>query len=93
VWVWEVATQVEIARVEQADDVSEIVFSPKARYLATVGQKASLRVWLLEPADLLAMACERLTVKLSPEEWRGYFGDKPYGATCPRLAIPSAAAR
>ena len=91
--VWEIATQVEIARLEQLDDVRDLIFSPKARYVATVGQNDSLRIWLLDPADLLATACGRLSANLSPEEWRGYFGDKPYAATCTRLAIPSATAR
>ena len=77
--IWDIETQVEVARVEQADDVRDLIFSPRGRYLATVGQKDSVRVWLLQPADLVDTACGRLTVNLSPEEWRGYSATSPTG--------------
>jgi hypothetical protein len=83
--VWETATQVEIARIEHASDVRALVFSARGKYLATIGFKDVSRVWLLQPADLIDVACARLTRNLTEDEWRGYFGDKPYRPTCPNI--------
>ncbi|MGF1537411.1 MAG: hypothetical protein ACFB4J_13150 [Elainellaceae cyanobacterium] len=40
---------------------------------------------MLDPNDLIAEACRRLTRNLTLQEWRQYLGDEPYQATCPSL--------
>ena len=88
--IWEVATQAEIARIEDAAELRELTFSPSGRYLATIGNKDISRVWLLQSADLIDVACARITRNLTRDERRDYFGDTPYHATCPNIPIPEA---
>jgi hypothetical protein len=42
------------------------------------------RVWLLEPKDLIDLACARVSRNLTVDEKRDYFGDEPDRPTCPR---------
>jgi WD40 repeat protein len=88
--VWEVATRVETARIEGTTELQGIVFSPRGRYLASISRNDVSRVWLLEPADLIEVACRRLSRNLSRDEKRDYFGDAPYRATCPNIPVPAA---
>ena len=88
--VWEVATRVETARIEGTTELQGIAFSPRGRYLASISRNDVSRVWLLEPTDLIEVACRRLSRNLSRDEKRDYFGDAPYRATCPNIPVPAA---
>ena len=74
-------------------DSQEMSFSPREKYLSTLQDGGGLRVWRLGSEDLMAEACSRLTRNLTSEEWRNYFGQEPYHATCPTSPIPEDAAR
>lgn len=86
--VWDVATQTERARIEtevQAEAASLpflVRFSPRGRYLATLPPVGDARVWLLEPADLVALACARAGRDLTREEAREYFGAQVVPSPC-----------
>lgn len=88
--VWDLPTQTETARIEtdaaardeEGLELARLRFSPRNRYLATVSAAGDGRVWLLEPADLIDLACARVTRNLTPEEKRDYFGEQPDHPTC-----------
>lgn len=61
-----------------------LALSPGARYLA-IGGDGYVTVFLVQPQDLIAEACKRVTRNLTPDEWRQYLGDEPYRATCTQL--------
>ncbi len=91
--VWDVSAQTEVARIEDLPGVRSLSFSPGGKYLSTLHESGTLRMWLLRSEDLMAEACSRLTRNLTSEEWRNSFGQEPYHATCPKLDIPKDAAR
>jgi WD40 repeat protein len=45
----------------------------------------------LQPVDLIASVCSRLTRNLTWDEWAQYFGDAPYERSCRSLPCPSGA--
>jgi hypothetical protein len=55
------------------------------RYLATISDSNTVRVWFLRQDDLIEEACRRLSRNLSEEDWRRYVGDDAYRKTCPKL--------
>ena len=86
--LWNLATGAETGRLEGLAAVNDLVFSPGSRHLATAEGDGRTRVWLLRPADLVARACERVSLNLGPTAWSGYLGDQPYRPTCPGVAEP-----
>lgn len=86
--LWNLATGAETGRLEGLAAVSDLVFSPGSRYLATAESDGRTRVWLLRPADLVARACERVSLNLGPTAWSAYLGNQPYRPTCPGVAEP-----
>ena len=85
--MWEGGTQSEIARIETLPGVQSLLFSPRGRYLATLQDDGTVRIWLLRGEDLVAEVCSRLTRNLTTEEWRTLFGGEPYQATCAGLEV------
>jgi WD40 repeat protein/DNA-binding SARP family transcriptional activator len=57
--------------------------------VATGGLDGSLILWDADVDSWKAHACRRANRNLTPEEWRRFFGEEPYHATCPEL--PAAA--
>jgi len=57
---------------------SEAVTSARSDYV-------SVQRDLLRPEELIREACSRLTRNLGEEQWKQYFGDRPYRRTCSRL--------
>ena len=53
-----------------------------------------MNVWPLQPEDLVAEACTRLTRDLTEEEWQEYLGETPYSRSCetPATKRPSSTA-
>lgn len=89
--LWNLGTGAETGRLEGLEAVSSVAFSPGHRYLVTSETDGRTRVWLLRPADLVARACERVSMNLGPAAWSNYGGDRPYRPTCAGAAEPAEA--
>lgn len=73
--------------------VVDAAFSPDGRWLATVGDQESARIWALRDQDVVAEACARLDRNLTRLEWRMHVGAAPYQVTCEDLPPASEAPR
>jgi WD40 repeat protein len=86
--VWDVATRQERVRVQDSighGSLYRVVLSADARFLATTHDR-EVRVWRLEPKELLSQACARVKGNLTAAEWEAYVGaGEPCRATCPDL--------
>ncbi len=54
--------------------------------VALLGGGNTLQVWSLDRADIDQAACARLSRDLDAAEWKAYFGDETYRATCGKAA-------
>jgi WD40 repeat protein len=71
----------QVLSIPTAD--APLAFDEESRYLATMGEDHTVRVWPLRREDLTEQACERLPRNLSLAEWREYIGVESYRKTCP----------
>ncbi len=71
----------EISRLADPDAVSA---TADMRYLVTAGADA-VRIWPLNPEDLIAEVQARSFRNLTRSEWEFYLGGMPYRKTCPNL--------
>ena len=62
-----------------------LTLDQEGRYLATISDSNTVRVWFLRQDDLIEEACRRLFRNLSKEEWDRYLGADAYRKTCPKL--------
>jgi WD40 repeat protein len=69
----------------KAQDDHPVAHDQESRYLVTINDRNTVRVWLLRQDDLIEEACRRLPRNLSEGEWREYVGDAAYRKTCPEL--------
>jgi WD40 repeat protein/uncharacterized membrane protein len=83
--IWAAATGRELARLPHRAQVLAVAFSLDRKYVTTLSRDGAARTWFLQPEDLLAEACARLTRNLTEEEWHRFVGDEPYRPTCPKL--------
>ncbi|MSQ47525.1 MAG: WD40 repeat domain-containing protein, partial [Deltaproteobacteria bacterium] len=84
--VWEARTGQEVARLTHEGWVSAVTFSPDGRYVVSGSFDNTVRVSLVNPEDLIAEACTRMTRNFTRAEWRDYLGDEPYRQTCENLS-------
>ncbi len=82
--LWEASTGRALARMHHESDVEAVAVSPDGKWLVTASGGRGWR-WLLQPQDLIAEACARLTRNLTPQEWQQYLSQEPYRKTCPKL--------
>jgi WD40 repeat protein len=85
VYLWKTTTGEKVAGGTNEYWVTSVAFSQDGRWLVTGGGDRLARIWLLQPEDLIAEACARLTRNLTRQEWQQYLGDEPYRSTCPNL--------
>lgn len=83
VWNWRAAA--ELARIIPYDNPEDARFSADGQYIEMTfnGDRSGRWPWKLD--DLVAEVCSRLPHNMTEDEWRQYFGTKPYQKTCPRL--------
>jgi WD40 repeat protein len=79
--LWELTSGKEAFRLPTGD--RPLALDQESRYLATIGDDNTVRVWFLRRADLIDQACQRLPRNLSVAEWSEYVGDDAYRKTCP----------
>lgn len=97
VYVMDVASGKEVARIPHTDIVNGVSYSPDGKYLATASSKV-LQIWETEKIqrteikstseDLIAAACSRLFENLSQTQWTAFFGDEEYLPLCEALPTP-----
>lgn len=93
VYLIDVATGEEIARIPHIDIVNGVTFSNDGNTLATVSSR-SLQLWdipdieQIKPDRLVPTACSRLERNLDAAQWGALFGDQPYRALCENLPVP-----
>lgn len=89
--LWDIGSQTEIAALEGAGAPSgsgvalrALSFSASGRRLAALRRDGTVTIWLLDPTELLNMACLQLTEKISADDWERFVGSEPRGVTCPQ---------
>jgi WD40 repeat protein len=84
--VWDTISGQTVATVgHPAGAILAAAFSPDGRRLATVGEDATARVWILDRQVAFTEACQHLTRNLTEAEWLQYLPDEPFHQTCPDL--------
>jgi WD40 repeat protein len=67
--IWDVANGQELIRLVGAQyALLSITYSPDGKYLATTDANGVMRLYLMQIEDLVALAQERVTRELTPEE-------------------------
>lgn len=70
--------------------VFSVAFNPEGGVLASTGHyPTQILLWDVDPESWAERACRLANRNLTQEEWRRYFGEEAYRATCPELPIPS----
>jgi WD40 repeat protein len=94
VFIMDVTSGTEVARIPHTDMVSGVSYSPDGKYLATVSSKvlqfwetAKIRQIEIKSAreELIAAACARLFENLSEAEWESFFPGEAYQSLCANL--------
>jgi WD40 repeat protein len=93
VYLMDVETGEEIARIPHIDIVNGVSFSIDGNTLATASSK-SLQFWnmaiipQIKTDDLVPTACSRLVRNLDAAQWKTLFGEQEYRTLCENLPAP-----
>jgi WD40 repeat protein len=93
VYLVDIATGKEIARIPHIDIVNGVSFSVDGSTLATASSK-SLQFWdmasirQIKSDNLVPTACSRLVRNFDAAQWRTLFGDQSYRTLCEDLPRP-----
>jgi WD40 repeat protein len=68
--------------------VNSVAFSPDGQTLASGSDDGTIILWDVGTESGRTRACHRANRNLTRVEWRQFFGDQPYRATCPDLPVP-----
>jgi hypothetical protein len=69
----------------QQKAIKNVAFSRQKGLLASVGEDDSIVFWEGDFEGWSQRACRIANRNLTPKEWGTYFGNRPYGKTCPDL--------
>jgi WD40 repeat protein len=89
--IWDARTGQELERMTGAQDneVWSVAFSPDGRWIAAGGydnpQQSFVRIYPLDSADLIQIACSRLWRNFTADEWHNDLGSEQYQPTCPNI--------
>lgn len=50
----------ELTRIDGREGVRQLVLSPDGRWLASLHESGTVRLWAIQPEDLIAQTCSRL---------------------------------
>ena len=75
----------DVANLEHGGDVTDAAFSPAGRWLATSSRDGTVRLWPLQPEDLVKRACAMLPRNLTPQEWNEFHMQGLYRKACLNL--------
>jgi WD40 repeat protein len=75
----------EVARMPQSDYVFDVNFGLDGEFLAIASGALSVQLEHWRPSDMIAEGCARVSRNLNADEWKKYFGDETYHATCPQF--------
>ncbi|HEX9385723.1 MAG TPA: TIR domain-containing protein [Anaerolineales bacterium] len=97
VFLMDVSSGKEVARIPHTDIVNGVSYSQDGKYLATVSSKV-LQLWETaklrrieikgESKELISAACSRLFENLSRPQWETFFGSEEYQPLCENLPEP-----
>ena len=93
VYLMDVASGKEVARIPHLSTVNGVSFSAEGKYLATASSQA-LQFWDLseipqvKSEDLIAASCSYLIENFSPAQWQTFFGGETYERMCANLPEP-----
>lgn len=65
------------------DEAQSLAFSPDAQWLAVSSLDGTVRLWMMDLEKIQSLACRKVGRNLTAAEWKLYFPDEPYRATCP----------
>jgi WD40 repeat protein len=89
VWLWPGGPKSALYLGYQECVVTELIFSPDGKVLASVDQDGAVVFWDVDFESLIARACYKANRNLTEDEWRTFMGpDRPYRVTCPSLEGP-----
>ena len=81
---WDLSSRSTIGPpIASYDSINAFAFSPDGHTLASGGAEGSIVLWDLRLDSWITQACQRANRNLTQEEWRRFFGEEPYRATCP----------
>ncbi len=88
--IWDLTTGSEIGRIPHSDPVTGLTFTTDGKQLITASRKI-VQIWnvaaipLVPRANLVEIACSRLTTNLSETAWKALFPNETYHTICPDL--------
>src|SRR5262249_8941020 len=87
--LWDVATRQRLSEPlsRQPKMFLALAVSPDGNTLASSNRNAIVTLWSINLDTWQERACFTANRNLSYAEWKQYFGDEPYRATCPGLPV------
>jgi WD40 repeat protein len=68
-----------------ANEQPALRHSPDWRYIGVTATDGAYRIYPLRSSDLVSRVCQALASNFSHKDWKAFFGEEPYHATCPGL--------
>lgn len=72
-----------VTRLRHPGSANDALMSPDGRYVATAGADGTVNLFLIKIEDLIADACRRVAVDITPEQWDRYIGFGEARRICP----------